>query len=439
MGELLSIVMIVTFFVILLLGVPIGIALGAVGLFFGYLGFGVTLFDLLPGRFFDVITNYTLMAVPLFIFMGITLEKSGLVEELIDVVGHLAGRIRGGIGIAIIGVGVIMGASTGIVGATIVTVGLLTLPALIRRGYSRSLSCGIICASGTLGQIIPPSIILILIGDILELPVGSLFAGAFVPGLVLAGVYVIYLLALGYLRPDLAPPMSEEERSALSRKDLFFKVLRVLIPPALLIVAVLGSIIGGVAAPTEAASMGALCSVLIAIVAGRFSWDVLRETMRSTLTITALVFFILLFAQIFAMSFRGLGGEGIVEGMFDLIPGGVTGQIVFMLALIFVLGFFIEWIEICYIALPLFIPVFAGTDVNMVWIAILVGLTLQTSFLTPPFGWAIFFLKGVSPPDVSISHIYVGVIPFIFLQLVGLTVAFMWPDLVLWLPRAIGW
>ena len=437
--QLLAVLMGLSFFFLLFIGFPVAIALATSGLLFGYLGFGALLFNLLPQRIFGLMENYTFMAIPLFVFMGVMLERSRIAEELLDVIGHVAGALRGGMGLAIILVGVLMGASTGIVGATVVTLGLLTLPVFLRRGYSKSLACGTICASGTLGQIIPPSLVLILLSDILGVGLGTLFAAAMVPGLVLAAIYSVYMLTLGWLRPDMAPAIPAAERAAMPRRELVVKVFVVVLPPILLIVAVLGSIIGGIAAPTEAASMGALGSVLVAFIARRLSWKVLTETVQNTLRISAMVFFILICAQAFSLAFRGLDGDELIEALFALVPGGPTADIVFMLALLFVLGFFMEWIEICYIVLPMFLPVFAGTDVNMVWLAMLVCLVLQTSFLTPPVGWALFFLKGVAPPEVTSRDIYVGVMPFVALQVAALVMLFFFPGIATWLPRAIGW
>jgi len=437
--ELLAIGMIGGFFLLLVIGVPVAISLAVSGLTFGYLGFGTSLFSLLPGRIHGVVTNYTLLALPLFIFMGVMLEKSRMAEDLIDVIGHAMGRVRGGMGLAIVIVGVLMGASSGIVGATVVTVGLLALGPLVRRGYDKGLACGTICASGTLGQIIPPSLVLILLADILGLSVGTLFAAAMVPGLMLAGLLALYLLAIGYFFPHMAPAIDQEERDALPRKELIVKLFKVVFPPLILIFAVLGSIVGGVAAPTEAASMGAFGSIVLALIGRRLSWSTLMEVCKSTLLTSAMVFFILICAQPFGLAFRGLGGEGLVAQMFEFIPGGEMADLLFMMAVIFVLGFFLEWIEISYIALPMFLPVFAGTDVNMVWVAILVAMNLQTSFLTPPFGWALFFLKGVAPPGITTGDIYRGVIPFIGLQMLGLVALFMFPELATWLPEAIGW
>ncbi len=438
-SEVLVILMGLSFFALLFIGFPVAIALATTGLFFGYLGFGMTLFNLLPQRIFGLMENYTLMAIPLFVFIGVMLERSKIADELLDVIGHAAGGLRGGMGLAIILVGVLMGASTGIVGATVVTLGLLTLPVFLRRGYSKSLACGTICASGTLGQIIPPSLVLILLSDILGQGLGTLFAAAMIPGLLLAGIYVIYLLMLGWIWPEMAPAIPADERAAISKSELLIQILKVVVPPILLIVAVLGSIIGGIAAPTEAASVGALGSILVAFLSGRLTWQVLTDTVRSTLRISAMVFFILICAQAFSLAFRGLNGDDMVAKLFELVPGGLTADIIFMLVLLFLLGFFLEWIEISYIVLPLFLPVFSGTNVDMVWIAILVCLVLQTSFLTPPVGWSLFFLKGVAPPEVSSRDIYIGVIPYVILQIIAVVLLFQFPQIATWLPKAIGW
>jgi tripartite ATP-independent transporter DctM subunit len=438
-NEMLAIAMIASFFGLLVIGIPVAIAIATSGFIFGYLGFGPGLFNLVPARIYGVATNYTLMAIPLFVFLGVMLQKSKLAEELLDVVGHAFGRLNGGMGVAIIFVGVLMGAATGIVGATIVTLGLLTLPTLLRRGYSKALACGTICASGTLGQIIPPSLVLILLADVIGLSVGTMFAAAMIPGLMLAGIYIVAMVGLAAVRPDFAPAITADERAGMSRFELARKLVLVVLPPIGLVIAVLGSIIGGVAAPTEAASMGAIGALAIVILSGRFTWRLLDEVVRSTLLISAMVFFILIAAQVFGLAFRGLGGENLVFRMFDLVPGGVTGSLIFLMVLIFILGFFLEWIEITYIAVPLFLPFFILHDVNLVWLGVLICLNLQTSFLTPPFGWALFFLKGVAPPGVTTLDIYRGVLPFIGLQMVGLAVVFFLPGLATWLPWAIGW
>jgi tripartite ATP-independent transporter DctM subunit len=431
--------MLVAFFVLLLLGIPVGLTLATTGFVFGYLGFGMTLFNLLPHRIFGVVTNYTLLAIPLFVFMGVMLEKSRLAEELMDVIGLASGSLRGGLGIGIILVGVLMGATTGIVGATVVTLGLLTLPGLLRRGYDKGLSCGIICASGTLGQIIPPSLILILLADITNQSVGTLFAAAMIPGLLLSAIYILYILILGVIRPDMAPAIPASERAAISGLQLTGKLFRVVAPPIGLVVAVLGSIIAGIAAPSEAAAMGALGSILVAAIGRRLNMKVLRETVQSTTRISAMVMFILICAQAFSLAFRGLHGEALVQDAFKLVPGGINGSIWFLMALIFLLGFFIEWIEISYIAVPLFLPIFIGANVDLVWLATMICVNLQTSFLTPPFGWSLFFLRGVAPPEITTRDIYRGIVPFVGMQIIALVLVFAFPGLATWLPRAIGW
>jgi len=422
-----------------MIGIPVAISIATVGFVFGGIGFGTTLFNLIPARLFGVVTGYQWLAIPLFVFMGVMLEKSRLANDLLDVMGHLAGGVRGGMGVGIILFGVLMGATTGIVGATVITLGLLTLPTLIRRGYNKSIACGAICASGTLGQIIPPSLILILLSDIMQQSVGTLFAAAVGPGLLLAAVYIIFLLLLGWAKPELMPAMPQEERDEVSRRELFIRFWKVAVPPVLLVVAVLGSIIGGVAAPTEAACMGALGSALITLISKRLSWAVLRDVARETTKITAVMMFILMMAQVFALAFRGLHGEDLITKMFEFLPGGVNSDIWFMMLIIFILGFFIEWIEISYIAVPLFLPVLLAQGVDPIWLAMLITVNLQSSFLTPPFGWALFYLKGVAPPGVTIADIYKGVVPFVLMQAIALIIVFMYPQIALWLPKAIGW
>ncbi|MFZ5467459.1 MAG: TRAP transporter large permease [Pseudomonadota bacterium] len=437
--QTLAMLMVLGLLVLLFAGVPVAFSIAATGLVFGYIGMGDGLFHLLPARIYGVLTNYTMLAVPLFVFMGVLLEKSRIAEHAMDVVGHLAGNRAGGMAIAIIVVGVLMGASTGIVGATVVAVGLITLPKLLARGYHPALACGTICASGTLGQIIPPSLIIILLADIMGESVGELFAAAVVPSLLLSGLYIVYLLVLGKLRPGLAPPLPQAERDAVGRRELMLQLVKVVVPPLVLVIAVLGSIIGGVAAPTEAASLGALGALLMVAAMGKLTRATLHETMRDTLKITGMIMFVLIAAQAFSLSFRSLEGEELINAMFDWVPGGTMGAILFMMAILFVLGFFLEWIEISYIVLPLMLPIFAAADVDMVWLAMLVTIVLQTSFLTPPFGWALFFLKGVAPPEVRTRDIYLGVIPFIGLQLFTLAIVLAFPAIATALPQSMGW
>ncbi len=437
--QTLAILMVITLFVLILSGIPVAFAIAAAGLAFGLIGMGFDLFNLLPARIFGVLTNYTLLAIPLFVFMGVMLEKSRLAEKMLDVLGHLAGKTPGGMAIAIIAVGVLMGASTGIVGATVVTLSMITLPTLLRRNYDHSVACGTICASGTLGQILPPSLVLILLADITGEAIGPLFAAAIIPGLILAALYVLYIMYLGWRSPEKVPPIDVEERKTFSRKELWIEFVKSVAPPFILIFAVLGSIIGGVAAPTEAASMGALGALLLVILSKRFNLEVLRSTMRETMKITGMIIFVLIAAQVFGLSFRGLDGDYLIEDLFAWLPGGEWGAIIFMMLVLLVLGFFLEWIEISYIVLPLMLPVFHALGVDMVWLAILVALNLQTSFLTPPFGWSLFFLKGVAPPEIKTIDIYKGVIPFIGMQIAVIALVMLFPEIALWFPKFIGW
>jgi tripartite ATP-independent transporter DctM subunit len=437
--EILVIGMLATFIGLLLAGIRVAYAIAASGFIFGLIGFGPGLFNLLPARIYGVASNYTLLAVPLFVFMGVMLEKSHIAEDMLDVMGHLAGRLNGGMGIAVILVGMMMGAATGIVGATVVTLSLIALPTLLRRGYDKGLATGAICASGTLGQIIPPSLILILLSDLMQESVGTLFAAALIPGMMLSGLYVIYILILGTLKPHLAPALSREELNSMSKKRLLKAVFTGVIPPLSLVFAVLGSIIGGLAAPTEAAAMGAAGSILVCGGLGKLSTKVLMETLRDTLKVSAMIFFIVMASQVFSLAFRGLSGEDLIAEFMAWVPGGIWGNIIFMMVLLFVLGFFLDWIEISYIVLPMLLPFFFASDVNMVWLAMLICMNLQTSFLTPPFGWALFFMKGCAPPSVSTGDIYKGILPFVGIQIVGLTLLALFPVISLWLPTYIGW
>ena len=437
--ESLAVLMVIALFGLILGGIPVPFALAASGVLFGVVGFGFDLFNLLPLRLFGVATNYSLLAIPLFVFMGVMLEKSRMAERMLDVIGHLAGKRAGGMAMAIVFVGVLMGASTGIVAATVVTVGLITLPTLLRRDYNPRLACGTICASGTLGQIIPPSLVLILLADVTGESVGTLFAAALVPGLMLGLLYFAYLIFMAWQRPTTMPPIPEDERDEVNKTQLLLDLFKVVVPPLLLVVAVLGSIIGGVAAPTEAASMGALGALILVTVTKRMSFRVLRETMDSTFKITGMTLFVLMTAQVFSLSFRGLGGDDLIDQLFAFLPGGMWGGLIFMMLLLFFLGFFLDWIEITYIVLPLLLPFMMSQGVDIIWLCILVAMNLQTSFLTPPFGWSLFYLRGVAPPEITTGDIYRGVIPYIGIQALGLLLVMMFPAIATWLPNTIGW
>ncbi|MEO1679673.1 MAG: TRAP transporter large permease subunit [Pseudomonadota bacterium] len=436
---MLAIYMILGFMFFLLIGMPVGIGIAVAGFVFGWMGFGDFLFNLVPARIYGVVTKYEFLAIPLFVYMGVMLERSRVAEDMLEVVGRLSGRLNGGMAIALIVVGVLMGASTGIVGATVVTLTMLTMPVLLRRNYSPGLSAGAICASGTLGQIIPPSLVLILLADIMGESVGTLFAAAMVPGLMLAGLYIGLILIVGRLRPDLMPPIPAVERAEIAGRELAIKAVKALAPPLLLVGGVLGTIIGGLAAPTEAAGVGAALSIAIAALYGRLNLTMIWDAAKSALRISAMIFFILIAAQVFSVAFRGLQGEDLVKDTLALLPGGETGALIFLMLLLFVLGFFLEWIEISYIALPLLLPFFVALGTDMIWLAALIALNLQTSFLTPPFGWALFFLKGAAPPQVTTKMIYTGVLPFIGIQLTALVLLFNFPAIATWLPKAIGW
>ena len=419
----------------LLFGFPVAFSLTFTGLFFGMLGVGLgvlkaNFFDILPLRIWGTMTNVTLIAVPLFVFMGVVLERSGLAEELLETMALLFGKLRGGIAISVVVVGAILAASTGIVGASVITMGLVSLPTMLRRGYDKRLICGTICASGTLGQIIPPSVILVLLGDIMGISVGDLYIGAVLPGLVLVGLYLIYIVILGIVRPQLAPAIPAAELRDFQREAVK-RVTIALIPAFALIVGVLGSIFAGIATPTEAASVGATGGIILTMLKGRFSWPILRSVMETTTRITSLAFIILVGANSFGLVFRGLNGDHLIQDFLKGLPFGPYGVLAIVLFVIFLLGFFIDFFEIVFIHVPILTPVLVthfGFD--PLWIGVLIGVNLQTSFLTPPFGFALFFLRGVAPPEITTTDIYKGVAPFIALQAIGLAVIIAFPQIV---------
>lgn len=419
----------------LFFGFPVAFSLTFTGLLFGSIAAALGLlrpdfFDILPLRVWGTMTNFTLLAVPLFVFMGVALEKSGLAEELLETMGLLFGKLKGGLAISVVVVGAILAASTGIVGASVITMGLISLPTMMRRGYRHELICGTICASGTLGQIIPPSVILILLGDIMGVPVGDLYIGAVLPALVLVGLYITYLTVLSQVRPELAPPVPAAELAAF-RAEALKRVTLALIPALVLIVGVLGSIFLGIASPTEAASVGAAGGVLLTIVKRRFSMKMLKDVMRTTTRITSLGFIILVGANTFGLVFRGLNGDHLIQEFLKGLPFGAYGVLALVMLVIFILGFFIDFFEICFIHVPILTPVLVNHfGFNPVWLGVVLAVNLQTSFLTPPFGFALFFLRGVAPPEIDTRAIYRGVIPFVGLQLVGLAVAIAFPALV---------
>ena len=440
---------------VLLAGFPVALTLGGTALLFAGAGvltgdFNDALLSSLPNRIFGIMTNDTLVAVPLFVFMGVTLERARIAEELLETLSALFGSLRGGLGISVTLVGMLLAASTGIVGATVVTMGLLALPTMLKRGYSPEISAGTICASGTLGQIIPPSIILVMLGDVMTsayqqaqlemgsfspktVSVGDLFAGALIPGLLLVVLYVLYIVVVAMFRPAVMPAHHRTAGEQIS----FARVLRALFPPLLLIFAVLGSILAGLATPTEAAGVGGMGALLLAILRRQLSMKRLQEIMQSTLRISSMVFLILIGASIFSLVFRGYGGDDGVRAILGAMPGGVVGAVLVVMLVMFLLGFVLDFIEITFVVVPIVGPVLLAMGLDPVWLGIMIAINLQTSFLTPPFGFALFYLRGVAPAGVSTSQIYRGVIPFVAIQLFALLLLAAFPDLVTWLPNKI--
>jgi tripartite ATP-independent transporter DctM subunit len=425
--------------ILLMAGFPVAFTLLGTSLFFGLIGFGWSFFDLLPLRIYGRMTNVTLIAVPLFVFMGVMLERSGLAEKLLDTMALLFGRLKGGLAISVVVVGALLGASTGIVGATVVTMGLLAIPTMLRRNYQKELACGTVSASGTLGQIIPPSIVLVLIGDIVGVSVGDLFMGAVLPGLLLVTLYIIYILLAANLRPGIAPPIPKAELDAISRRELFVQVGKALFPPLFLMISVLGSIFAGIASPTEAAAVGAVGATLLAVANKRFNLEMLNQVMRQTTNLTCMVFIILCGAAAFGLVFRGLGGDNLVRGFLGSLASAHGKYVVLaiVMGVIFIIGFFLDFIEITFIHVPVLAPIMLEFGFDPVWFCILLAVNLQTSFMTPPFGFSLFYLKAVTPPEVSTGHIYRGIIPFVFFQLIGLAIVAFFPQLATWLPGVV--
>ena len=425
--------------ILLMAGFPVAFTLLGTALAFGLIGFGWDFFNLLPLRIWGVMTNVTLLAVPLFVFMGVMLERSGLAEELLDTMALAFRRVRGGLAISVVVVGALLGASTGIVGATVVTMGLLAVPTMLKRGYQEELATGTVAASGTLGQIIPPSIVLVLIGDIVGVPVGDLFMGAVLPGMVLVGLFILYIMAISLAKPEWAPTIPAEEVANLSTADLLKKFSRALFPPLFLIIAVLGSIFAGVASPTEAAGVGAVGATLLTVLNRKFNLQILSEVMRSTLQLTCMVFIILVGAAAFGLVFRGMGGDELVRAFLGGIADnyGQWTVLAIVMGLIFIIGFFLDFIEITFIHVPVLAPIMIDFGFDPLWFCVLIAVNLQTSFMTPPFGFSLFYLKAVTPPEITTGHIYRGIMPFVAFQLVGLLIVVFFPILVTWLPTVV--
>lgn len=455
--EWLSLLLFLLIVAALLAGFPVAFTLAGVSLGFAALcsafgAFDTAFLEALPSRLFGTMQNQTLVAVPLFIFMGLVLERARIAENLLESLGQVFGHGRGGIAIAVVVVGALLAASTGIVGATVVTMGLLSLPAMLKSGYDPRIASGTICAAGTLGQVIPPSIILVLLGDVLSsayqqaqlrqgnfapesVSVGDLFAGAMLPGLLLVALYIGYLLAVAWLQPQRLPPPPPDPRAPAT--GLGWRALRALFAPLALIVAVLGSIIAGFATPTEAAAVGAAGALLLALIRRSLSLARLREVMLGTVRLSSMVFVILLGASVFSLVFRGFGGDVLIHDLLSSLPGGATGALAVVMLAMFLLGFIIDFIEIIYIVVPVVAPVLLAMGLNPVWLGVVMAVNLQTSFLTPPFGFALFYLRGVAPPSVRTADIYRGAVPFIVLQIAMLVILWFWPRLATWLPELI--
>ncbi len=451
MAEYLGLWMFVGALVLIFTGYPVAFALGGSGILFAVLGVAIgefdgILFSALPQRIFGIMSNYVLLAIPFFILMGTVLQRSGLAEDLLETFGILFGRLRGGLAIGVILVGTLLAAATGVVGATVVSMGMISLPIMLRYGYNPSIATGIIAASGTLGQVIPPSVVLIVLGDQLGVSVGDLFLGSLLPGLALAGMYLLYTVAIAIFQPKMLPALPPEMLT-LSKAQLAVRVVKVMMPPLVLILVVLGSIFAGVATPTEAGAMGVVGALVLAALNRRLNLNTLIEAVKSSVELTTMVIVLLLGATIFSLVFRGVGGDHLVEELLLNLPGGVVTFLVVVNLLVFVLGFFLDYFEIVFIIVPLMIPVVQQFATELlpnvenpggsilVWFGVMLGVNLQTSFLTPPFGFSLFYLRGVAPPEIKTTSIYRGVMPFIIIQLVALFLIIRFPGLVTWVIR----
>ena len=457
--EIVALLLFVTIVVTLMAGYPVAFTLGGVSLLFALGAQAAGLFDptyleALPSRIFGTMNNETLVAVPLFVFMGLVLERTRIADDLLETLGLLFGGLRGGLAYSVIIVGTLLAASTGIVGATVVTMGVLCLPTMLKRGYDVRVATGAICASGTLGQIIPPSIILVLLGDVLSsaysqaqlrlgifqpktISVGDLFLGALIPGLLLVGLYLAYIAVLSVLKPDAMPPIPLAEREAARAAGMGARVARALLAPMVLILSVLGSIMTGIATPTEAAAVGAVGALSMGLLRGQLTLERLRDIMGGTVRMSSMVFMILIGASVFSLVFRGLGGDDVVHELLTDLPGGALGAMIIVMAMMFLLGFILDFIEITYVVVPIVAPVLLAMGLDPVWLGVMIAMNLQTSFLTPPFGFALFYLRGVAPESISTATIYKGIIPWVGLQLLALVIIAIWPQIVTWLPNLV--
>ena len=455
--EVVAFLLFLSVIVVLLFGYPVAFTLAGISLIFAAIGvisgaFEPAFLQAFPSRLFGIMTNETLIAVPLFVFMGVMFERSKIADELLETMASLFGALRGGLGISVVLVGMLLAASTGIVGATVVTMGLLSLPTMLKKNYQAEISTGVICASGTLGQIIPPSIILVLLGDVLSsayqqaqlsqgifspdtVSVGDLFIGAIIPGLLLVFLYLLYLIFIAWTKPEAMPAVNLH---ADTRFITWIKrILKGLLPPILLIVAVLGSIIKGIATPTEAASVGAIGAIFLALLNRRLDLKCLQDVMQRSVRVTCMVFMIFIGASIFSLVFRGYEGDAAVHAFLTQLPGGVFSAMLIIMLLMFLLGFILDFIEITFVVVPIVGPILLILGVDPVWLGVMIAINLQTSFLTPPFGFALFYLRGVAPKEIQTKQIYRGVAPFIAIQVFALLLIAYFPELATWLPDKI--
>ncbi|MEP1097756.1 MAG: TRAP transporter large permease subunit [Cyclobacteriaceae bacterium] len=430
MTEYLPIILFGVIFLLILFGYPVAFTLGGVSILVGLFVFDSDFFYLLSLRIYGTMQNFVLLAVPLFIFMGMMLEKSGIAERLLHTMSMLFGNIRGGLAISVVVVGAMLAASTGIVGATVVTMGLISLPVMLKKGYSPNISTGVIASSGTLGQIIPPSVVLVLLGSVLNVSVGNLFLAAVIPGVGLVVLYLLYIIIYGQIFPDRVPKIPKEEIAAFRKEGFSKEVIKSFLFPFILILIVLGSIFAGIASPTEAAGVGAFGATILAVVSKKFNLGMLKQVMKETTSITSMVFMILVGATAFSLVFRGLEGDKFLLGLIQDANLGANGFLILVMIVVFISGFFIDFIEIVFIIVPVVAPIFVSLGVDLVWIGILLAVNLQTSFLTPPFGFALFYLKGVAPPEVKTAHLYRGIIPFVIIQLVFLIALIVFPEMI---------
>jgi len=430
MYEYLPIIFFIVAFILILIGYPVAFTLGGVAVIVGVWIFDVDFFYLLSLRIFGTMQNFVLLGVPLFVFMGMMLEKSGIAEKLLETMALLFGRFKGGLALSVIVVGALLAASTGIVGATVVTMGLISLPTMFKRGYAPTLAMGTIAASGTLGQIIPPSVVLVLLASVLNVSVGALFLAAIVPGFCLIGMYMIYVIIYAQLHPNQAPAMPPEEVAHFRNKGFSKEIIQSFLLPLLLIILVLGTIIGGIASPTEAAGIGAMGTLILTAYKGKLNKKILGTVTKETLMLTSMVFMILIGATAFSLVFRGLEGDKLFLEMISKSNLGPNGFLILVMIMVFIAGFFIDFIEIIFIVVPIVAPIFASMGVDLVWVGLLLAINLQTSFLTPPFGFALFYLKGVAPPEIKTNQLYIGILPFVVIQIIFLGLLILFPQLL---------